>query len=346
MSFKKEKKDEIILYMLEKIDKNHCCFISKVTETFGISQNTVYRYLNELIKSNVIRRLDKGKYELVKTQSYFHIDDIKNKNIYEEKIYKEEIEKYINKYSKNIQDIWNYAFSEIMNNALEHSESEEINVLLIQSMLNTTMLITDDGIGIFKKIKEFFNLSSLQDAVEELFKGKVTTDKERHSGEGIFFTSRIMDEFCILSDGKFFSHDKFHQEEIKKYGDTFLPNLREKSFGTIVMMSLSNYSKKNIADVFNEYADFEHGFVKTNIKIQNIFDRVPVSRSEAKRLSEGLYKFKTVVLDFEGIEWMGQGFADQIFRVFQNSYPDVEIVPVNMNENVNKMYHHVINNKL
>ena len=48
-----------------------------------------------------------------------------------------------------------------------------------------------------------------------------------------------------------------------------------------------------------------------------------------------------VILDFEDLEWMGQGFAHQIFVVFQNAHPQILLTPVNMNEAVTKMYQHV-----
>ena len=47
-------------------------------------------------------------------------------------------------------------------------------------------------------------------------------------------------------------------------------------------------------------------------------------------------------MDFDSIEWMGQGFAHQVFVVFHNEHPGITIVPINMNENVTKMYNHVI----
>ena len=48
-----------------------------------------------------------------------------------------------------------------------------------------------------------------------------------------------------------------------------------------------------------------------------------------------------VVLDFESLQWMGQGFAHQVFVVFQNQHPDIKLIPVNMSESVTKMYNHV-----
>ena len=45
-----------------------------------------------------------------------------------------------------------------------------------------------------------------------------------------------------------------------------------------------------------------------------------------------LEKFQEVILDFDGIEWMGQGFAHQIFVIYKNQHPEIQIIPVNMNE--------------
>ena len=75
--------------------------------------------------------------------------------------------------------------------------------------------------------------------------------------------------------------------------------------------------------------------------MKNIFDSSPVSRSQAKRVCNRLEKFKEVVLDFEGVQWMGQGIAHQLFVVFANDHPDIQLTPINMNEDVTKMQMHV-----
>ena len=112
--------------------------------------------------------------------------------------------------------------------------------------------------------------------------------------------------------------------------------------GTFVSMTLSNKSKKNSQDIFDAYSNVDGGFTKTTIPLKNIFDGSPVSRSQAKRICNRLEKFEEVILDFDSIEWMGQVFAHQVFVVFHNEPPGITIVPINMNENVTKMYNHVI----
>ncbi|OGQ05876.1 MAG: hypothetical protein A2W61_00230 [Deltaproteobacteria bacterium RIFCSPLOWO2_01_44_7] len=65
------------------------------------------------------------------------------------------------------------------------------------------------------------------------------------------------------------------------------------------------------------------------------------ARSEARRLLVGLDKFKEVVLDFKGVETVGQAFADEIFRVFRSRYPAIHIKPIHANENVSFMIERV-----
>ena len=53
-------------------------------------------------------------------------------------------------------------------------------------------------------------------------------------------------------------------------------------------------------------------------------------------------RFEEVTLDFDGLEWMGQGFAHQLFVVFQREHPEIRLLPVNMSPPVEKMYRHVL----
>lgn len=48
----------------------------------------------------------------------------------------------------------------------------------------------------------------------------------------------------------------------------------------------------------------------------------------------GLDRFREVVLDFEGVEAIGQGFADEVFRVWPAAHPETRLVPERMNATV------------
>ncbi len=67
-----------------------------------------------------------------------------------------------------------------------------------------------------------------------------------------------------------------------------------------------------------------------------------VSRSEARRLLNQASTFSEIVVDFDGINMISPSFADEIFRVYQNSHSNVDIRWINANESVSKMIQKVL----
>lgn len=334
MKINTEKKKSIIIYLLEKIEQKDGGISKSVAEAFSVNQNTIHTYINELVDKGIIKRIKRGRYELVKDMYEY---DLKRENgdlDTDTYAYNHCLEEHISHLELNVQSIWNYTFSEMINNVMDHSGASDVKIIIEQDYLNTNVIIADNGVGIFKKIKEYFKFVSLDEAICELFKGKLTTDSQNHSGEGIFFTSKMMDDFFIVSSGKIFTNNKYGNSKV-------ISIAAENVQGTCVIMNLSNFTHKNPQEVFDLYANADGGFVKTRIPMKNIFDTSPVSRSQAKRICNRLERFKEVVIDFEGIQWMGQGFAHQLFVVFAKEHLDIQLVPINMNEDVTKMYNHV-----
>lgn len=342
MSFSNEKRNRIIRYLLEKIEMAPTNAIKKTMEAFNISANTVYRYVRELEERNIILKNGRSL-SLAYEQDTFVLHRGKGELEEEDRIYETFIRKYIQDFPENVRKIWEYSFMEMMNNAIDHSEAEVVHIVVLKNYINTSIIIADTGVGIFRKIKEYYGYGELDDAINELFKGKLTTDASRHSGEGIFFTSRILDKFMAISDGKIFSHSNFNDvlEDLENIG--LLSEWKEFN-GTCILMGLSNSSNKVLKEVFDMFADVDGGFTKTNIPVKNVFAGFPVSRSQAKRLCNRFEEFEIVELDFEGISEIGQGFAHEIFVVFQNNHENVSIVPRNASEDVMRMINHVKKN--
>ena len=191
----------------------------------------------------------------------------------------------------------------------------------------------DNGIGIFKKIQNALNLLDERHAILELAKGKLTTDPKKHTGQGIFFTSRLVDSFDILSGGVFFSHD-FGEKE-----DWILERPQDSS-GTAIFLKLDNHSARSDKAIFSQYSSGEdYGFTKTvvPVKLAQYGEDKLISRSQAKRLLARVDLFKVVRFNFDGVESIGQAFADEIFRVFARSHPDIEVVSTNANPDVQQM---------
>ncbi|MFH1009493.1 MAG: DUF4325 domain-containing protein [Candidatus Latescibacterota bacterium] len=222
----------------------------------------------------------------------------------------------------------------MVNNAIDHSNGTELSVSIEKNAFQTEIFIHDDGVGIFRKIKEECRLEDERHAVLELAKGKLTTDPERHTGEGIFFTSRMLDRFAILSGDVYFTH-KFGEEE------DWISQLEKPYTGTAVFMYPANGSPQTTKDVFDRFAsaDEDYGFNKTVVPVRMVRHGTEelVSRSQAKRLRARVDRFSIVIFDFVGIESIGQAFADEIFRVFEGNHPLIRILHTHTSQAVAQM---------
>lgn len=70
MSFTEEKRNQIRWYILEKIDRNQSNIAKTTAEVYGISLNTVYRYLKDLENEKIIRKMGR-EYKLIKKVRLF-----------------------------------------------------------------------------------------------------------------------------------------------------------------------------------------------------------------------------------------------------------------------------------
>ena len=340
MSLKREEKGKIKEFLLKIISIGENPY-KAMENNFKISRQTVSKYLSELVEKNYITKNSKGNYTI-----NFYISEskiYKNKNLEEDIVYDELIKKYEIDKKNNVKHILVYAFTEMLNNAIEHSEGTEISIYYAENYFNIFVTIKDNGIGIFRKIVRDHNLKNENEAIFELKKGKLTSDAENHSGEGIFFTSKVVDYFLISSFNKTFSSGS------DEYFYSIEQNRERTIKGTEVILVLNKNTERTTKEIFDEYTSDDFVFNKTKITVHLAKDYLGhdfVSRSLAKRILMNVEKFKVIVLDFENIDNIGQGFADEVFRVFKNKNPDITIVPVNMNEEIEFMINRAMKNNL
>jgi hypothetical protein len=154
-----------------------------------------------------------------------------------------------------------------------------------------------------------------------LFKGKQTTMPERHSGQGIFFTSRIADRFVLRSN-------RLESVIDNDRDDSYFSD-RSNLKGTRVEFSIRQRSKKNLQRLFREFADEDFEFDRNVVRVTLHAGDELISRSQARRFLAGLEDFKRITFDFKGHSGIGQAFADEIFRVFAAHHPKIKLNYVN-----------------
>jgi anti-sigma regulatory factor (Ser/Thr protein kinase) len=238
---------------------------------------------------------------------------------------------------ENIVGICSYGFLEILNNAIEHSEGVSVRIVYLRNYSRIAIWIIDDGVGIFDKITAACGLADKHEAILELSKGKLTTDRTRHSGEGIFFTSRMFDTFHLMSGGLAYVRRR-------QLDDDWLVDIEMATGteGTSVMMEISTNATQSAKEVTDKYIDDNARFSKTIVplKLANYEGEHLVSRSQARRIMTRVERFSEVWLDFDGITEIGQPFADEIFRVWTRAHPNVSLKPYRPSPDVEKMIRH------
>lgn len=231
--------------------------------------------------------------------------------------------------------ICEYGFTEMLNNVLDHSHGKQVNIHVEQDAQYANMIIEDDGIGVLASLREHFGLDSDVHALIELVKGKLTTAPQAHSGEGLFFSSKMFDHFTLESGelSVTFAEDQCTVTPIPP---------RQ---GTRVLMQLANDTRKTTKQVFDQFCDTEDFiFYKTRFFLSlATLEGNLVSRSQAKRVAARFEAFSEVEMDCSNIEQIGQAFADELLRVWALKHPDTHLHMTNASPAVLKMISHVRN---
>lgn len=329
----RERTKNIRDYMLDLCRSRTLNVASEAAAHFGMTKQSAAKHLQALELEGLVVSTGSTKAKVsvlavLKKQTWKFTRD----GLREDIVWRESLEPLIHDLPENAHNIWHYGVTEMVNNAVDHSEGTEVVIDLERTALDTTVRISDNGEGIFHRIQRLVGLYDPRESILELSKGKLTTDPANHSGEGIFFTSRVFDMFTILSRTLYFSHQAEKDDWLIDY-DEDVP-------GTIVRLKLANNCERTLKSVMDYYAEpDEFSFSKTTVPVRLARHEGEklVSRSQAKRLVARFEKFKTVMLDFDGVEEIGQGFADEIFRVFANLHPRVELIPFNATEAVHQM---------
>lgn len=309
-------------------------------EHFGISRQAIHRHLARLVDEGKLKasgstRSRRYEAALLADQTF---SIAVTPSLQEDQVWEQTVGPLLKDLPSNVFDICFYGFTEMLNNVIDHSGSADVTIRLRRSATQVQLVIIDRGVGIFRKIAGALALADERHAILELCKGKLTTAAKLHSGEGIFFTSRMFDEFVIRSGSLSF---------VCQGGESWLfdPALDSMDIapveGTGVFMSIHPRSTRTQVEVFDRFSDKDddYGFTRTHVPValakhgeENL-----ISRSQAKRLLARFDRFKEVLLDFKGVNMIGQAFADEVFRVFQGAHPDIRLTWVNATPEVERM---------
>ena len=327
---------ELIDTVTEDVIKHPSDLTRYYAERLGVSRVAANNYIHQLEVGGWIARSGPSTRPVFSPGYNREVSKLyKIEGLEEDLVWSNDFKPFLN-LPPNILNIANHGFTEILNNAIDHSAGDEVFIWARQYEDKFLLAISDNGIGIFKKISDALGLVDMRQALFELSKGKFTTDPSRHSGEGVFFTSRMFDTFRIKANGLEYHHDIKSDSDVLRDAKGFFND------GTVVFMTISLSSTRTTTDIYAEYTnapdDFDFSKTVVPMRLAQYGDEQLVSRSQAKRLIARFDRFKKVVLDFKEVNEIGQAFADELFRVYATEHPDVELIPVNMTDQVQRMW--------
>ena len=322
-------------FLLNAVKAGNSQMIQDAVETFGVSRQTIHKHLSELVRMGYLEAHGKTRSRIYTSGPVrSHTVTLRLDGLQESDVYSREFSHVLSGLPKDIEDICHYGFTEMLNNAIDHSQGVTTTINIERNHDSIQILISDNGEGIFSRIARIMKLHDPRESLLELSKGKLTTDPDNHSGQGIFFTSRAFDYYYIYSGDLVFSHN----EEL---ASDYLLHDEMDHQGTHVFMEIALDSKRNLKSIFDEFTgteDDDYAFNTTVVPVRLVLyegERL-VSRSQARRILNRVQRFKYVILDFEDVDFIGQAFADEVFRVFTNKNPQINIRSVNTTGDVSR----------
>ena len=303
----------------------------EVGKAAGVTRQAAHYHLVRMVREGELRRVGAGR-----GSKYVPDADLDRpyplKGLEEDRVWDEVVRQVpkIQDAPSNVRSIMRYAFTEMLNNAIDHSGGTEARVK-VWARDPLSFEINDDGVGVFLHIRERLDLPDDLAALQQLSKGRETTAPDRHSGEGIFFTSKAVDVFELDANRLRWIVDNSR-------GDQAIGEAPEHA-GTRVRCDVDPATPRTLEEVFAPFVDEGSlRFDRTVVPLA-LFETEGrfVSRSEAKRLGTRLERFREAVVDFSGVDDIGLAFVDELFRVWTGEHPETSLVPINMSPVVQRL---------
>lgn len=239
----------------------------------------------------------------------------------------------------SVQRMAQHVFNEILNNAIDHSGGSTVTVSLRQTPNHIQLLVSDDGRGLFDRIRESFAIDDAQHAMLELSKGKLTSLPDRHTGRGLFFSAQLTDVFEVHANGSNFQRRGWD-------GGGWHCGKPLARQGTSVYASIALDTDRTLDTVLNAWSLDQQGlaFDRTRVPLRLLLSTNTAldSRSQARRATSRLQQFSQARIDFSGVTDIGHSFADELFRVFAGQHPGLQLVAENMSPKVANLVHATI----
>jgi biotin operon repressor len=168
--------EKVRKFILQHLAEGKPAVVTATRDKFNITRQAVYKHVERLRGEHCLEVVGTRRnpiYQLVplEKKSYFFALD---PTLEEHEVWESKVRPHLELLPANVLNIWSHAFTEMFNNAIDHSGGKGIRVDITKTAQSCEIRITDDGVGIFEKIKSALELLDERHAIFELAKGKLT----------------------------------------------------------------------------------------------------------------------------------------------------------------------------
>jgi anti-sigma regulatory factor (Ser/Thr protein kinase) len=298
----------------------------RVAREYGITRQAVNRHLQGLMEAGLVeahgqtRAREYRLRPLVTSTRRLNVTPV----LTEDRMWDACLRPHLEGVPHNVRELCQYAFTELAGNALAHSRATRLVVAVRTTAADVEFGVNDNGIGIFSALSERLGHSDARESVLELAKGRLTTDPDHHRGGSMLLVSRLFDRFELQSgDHTFTFTSPDDRWEIRREPFTI--------HGTSVRVRTSFAGDRWLDRTLDEWTTPEGEMTRAHLPVALMArpGEGLMSRAQAKQLTRRLDECSEVFLDFRGVETIGRGFADEVFRVFRASHPGTALVTMN-----------------
>lgn len=231
---------------------------------------------------------------------------------------------------REIARLAQHAFTELLNNAVDHSGGTQVTVSMRQTPAHLQLLVSDDGCGLFHSIEQSFDIGEPTLAMLELAKGRLSSQPQRHSGLGLLVTSQLADVFDLRANAHGFQRRAWSTTPWHPM-PTAAPLAGRP--GTSIYLAIALDTSRTLDSVQRSLSADGRSFAFDRVQVPLRLlagDSQPVlaSRAEARRVASRLAGFRRAEIDFTGLSEIGHAFAHELFAVIRREQPDLELVPI------------------
>ena len=319
-------------YILRKISDHPDNIIKNTAVHFDISVQAVYKHIKSLVNEGKIYKRAHARFALSSNdEKCFSLKLTPSLNPCQ--VWDTFLKDHFASVRKNVYYICLNGFIEVLKNAVSFSDASSITIRFSQCSNIISIWISDNGVGIYEKIKRSYFYPDLRECAFQLSKGILSAHEDSCIGQSLYLVSWCFDIFEICANGVCYHKDLIND-------DWYIQSKKNSASGTSVRMSIDINSNRSLKDVCRDYRLKKNsGFAESHILVDlAVFNEEAfLSRIQARRVLSKLDKFSEITLDFMNVKIVGNAFVDEIFRVFHEKYPDIQLEYINANSDIEFM---------